>query len=289
VTRDSVCAIVVTYFPDAALQERLATLLPQVAEIVVVDNGSPDDALQTALGPLASAVHLIKNGQNLGIAAALNTGLAWAAARGHGFVLTLDQDSRLLPHTVEVLRTVLQRHAGPKPAGLAASAYFPYVALASGQSAATEVTATITSGNLVPLEVIAQVGPFDEALFIDWVDIEFCLRLRAAGFVVLETKERLMHHSIGAATPVSLGGLRLTASNHSPFRRYFQFRNAILVTRRYFWREPHYLTRALFGMLKTLVIVALLEQGRRPKLSSAARGIWDGLRGRGGPGRLDAA
>src|ERR1700733_12732251 len=37
-----VCAIVVTYHPDAALAVRLGRIAPQVGAIVMVDNGSTD-------------------------------------------------------------------------------------------------------------------------------------------------------------------------------------------------------------------------------------------------------
>lgn len=284
------CAIVVTYQPDDALAQRLARLRAQVDHVVIVDNGSDARLLERALGPARddSGVTLLANGANLGIAAALNRGLQWAAEREFGFVLTMDQDSMLEPDALRALHAVYAQGA-EGPIGLVASAYFPHVPMANGVPSARPVTATITSGNLLPLSVVAAVGGFDDSLFIDWVDIEYCLRLRRAGYVLLETTERLMQHSIGAATPVRIAGVSLMASNHSARRRYYQYRNAVLVTKRYAGFAPWYLARAWLGLAKTLVIVAWAERGRRTKLAAAMQGLWDGLLGRRGAWELSHA
>src|ERR1700731_1621571 len=46
-TGNDVCAIVVTYHPDAELPERLSRILFQVRALVIVDNGSGETAVRT--------------------------------------------------------------------------------------------------------------------------------------------------------------------------------------------------------------------------------------------------
>ncbi len=83
--KNSVCAVIVSFRPRREDLGNLARVRPQVEHLVVVDNGSPEEQLHL----LRAASHeldfaLIENGQNLGIAAALNVGVKWAQANGSG-------------------------------------------------------------------------------------------------------------------------------------------------------------------------------------------------------------
>src|ERR1700733_15255795 len=75
-----VCAIVVTYGPDAGFLARLNEISPQVGSVVIVDNGSAsaerDMLLEAAAQPKISVVF---NDENLGLARALNIGIQRAA------------------------------------------------------------------------------------------------------------------------------------------------------------------------------------------------------------------
>ena len=75
-SKADVCAVVVTYHPDPGFPDRLDRVRPQVGRVVVVDNGSSPPAremLRNAAGP---DVELILNDANLGVATALNQGVA---------------------------------------------------------------------------------------------------------------------------------------------------------------------------------------------------------------------
>ena len=96
---DSVCAIVVAYFPDEEFDARIRELLPQVARIVIVDN-TPDECLTARLRERlqnTAQVHLIDNRANTGISVALNQGLEHALKAGYKWILTLDQDTQCYP------------------------------------------------------------------------------------------------------------------------------------------------------------------------------------------------
>ena len=93
-SNNRVCAVVVTFRPRAEDLVNLARVRPQVQDLVVVDNGSPEDKLQL-LREFSRDLEfvLIENGQNLGIAAALNAGVQWAQSNQSNWVVLLDQDS----------------------------------------------------------------------------------------------------------------------------------------------------------------------------------------------------
>ncbi len=94
-----VVAIVVTYYPDISVVENLKALRAQISRVVVVDNGSPAEALEFLRAACACPGNtLIENGKNLGIATALNLGLRHVTSMHAGWVVLFDQDSRVTDH-----------------------------------------------------------------------------------------------------------------------------------------------------------------------------------------------
>src|SRR3989304_2541191 len=103
-SHDSICAVVVSYHPDAELPRRLRALREQVARIVVVDNGSGPDSEGLLRGAeQIDGLQLIRNETNLGIGAALNQGVGIARKDGFDWALTLDQDSEPAQDLVSAL------------------------------------------------------------------------------------------------------------------------------------------------------------------------------------------
>jgi rhamnosyltransferase len=113
-----VCAILVSYHPDAELPRRATRILEQAGALVIVDNGS-GEATHEMLRRIAadSRVSLVLNPRNLGIASALNLGVERARALGFAWVLLLDQDSA--PHDDMLTSLIEVRAAYPEPARVA--------------------------------------------------------------------------------------------------------------------------------------------------------------------------
>ena len=89
-----VIAIVVSYHPDlSSLEDLLDALLPQVATIMVVDNGSSVEIAAWSKHRYGNRVVVIPLGNNRGIAAAQNVGINWARNQGARYVVLFDQDS----------------------------------------------------------------------------------------------------------------------------------------------------------------------------------------------------
>ncbi len=284
----------VSYNPDPGFVARVHRVIPQVGATVIVDNGSRA-ASEPALQALSAhpAVTVLRNGSNLGIAQALNAGIRHAVERGHAWALLLDDDTEVDDALVSAL---LEAYADcPEPERTAAvGARFRDThdrpaasrALAAHGDAWQEVEAVITSGTLLPLAVFAALGPFREEFFIDYVDIEYCLRARARGFRIIETRKALMAHTVGAPSRHPLLGRHTWTTNHSAERRYYIARNNTVLLREYgtakggSWRW-----KSIMRSVRLCKRIALFEDDKWPKLTAVAEGWWDGMRGRLGPRR----
>jgi rhamnosyltransferase len=294
-TGQDVIAVVVTFHPDRdALAASLAALLPQVRQVVVVDNGSTPD------NPAPDLRHQwLQLGRNLGVGAAQNRGIQAARAAGAGFVLLLDQDSRPAAGMVAALLAAYEagcaqgrRVGAVGPAVVAPDGQFEgfirfghgrYEGVqAAGGGNAVPCDMLIASGTLIPVPVLAEVGGMDETLFIDKIDTDWSLRATAAGYTLLGAPAARLQHRLGERQ------LRLwflgwrTLAQHKPFRYYYMLRNGLLLRRRphasQAWRRAD--RRQL---LSIVLYFGLLAPGRAGALRMMLRGVWHAWRGVSGP------
>jgi len=292
----TVCAVFVTYHPDARFADRLAAVATQVGGVVIVDNGSGEAAL-AMLAQLSEdpRVSVVRNVENVGLAQALNIGLERAQARGFVSVVLFDQDSQADEDLVATLLAV--RAATPEPARVAVvgagfrERHRPerQVAKLAGDLRADDVPWAVTSGSLLWVATHAAVGPFRAEFFIDYVDAEYCLRARALEFRVIKTRAPLMSHSVGAPTLHRFLWMKKWTSNHAPARRYYVARNHTVMLRES-GRYPAgaWAIAGLLACLKPGKRILFYEARKGEKLAALLRGWWDGVRGRLGAGPFAA-
>lgn len=280
-----VCAVLVSWQPDPQFTQRVTRIREQVDAVIVVDNASSGAAAET-IRQIASHTELLANSTNLGVAAALNRGLAQAQASGYQMALLLDQDSWLEDGMVKHMMTEWQAAASELPGVLGAGFQD------QGRSESTSVDSTagadrvdwvITSGSLIDIALWQQLGGFREDFFIDFVDTEYCQRVRKAGRAVLRTRAHLMQHHIGAHTTHRILGHTTHTSNHSANRRYYITRNYMVMLRES-GRHPFglWIPRGILASFKSIRRVVLHETGKFEKLTAIVQGWFDGIRGRMG-------
>ena len=179
----------------------LVRVRPQVEHLVVVDNGSSEEQLHLLRG----ASHeldftLIENGQNLGIAAALNVGVKWAQTNGSGWVALFDQDSAVTDGFIAQMVADFEHFARQRNILLLIPRYRDPGSCVERVCPLDEdggPFVTITSGSLLPIGAFEKCGYFKEELFIYTVDDEYSLRLRSRGYSIARSS-----HAVCCTPPV---------------------------------------------------------------------------------------
>ena len=277
---EPVFAGVVTFNPDIdLLLDNLRAVSPQVACVLVFDNSSANIGdVRTVVDEIENA-ELIESPHNIGIAGALNRIALRAIESGCRWLVTLDQDSVCAPAMVATLRQyandgtplvtpfIVDRNKMTLESYIRLSLpdvqYFRRAA----------VKGAITSGALVDLTTLDELGGFDERFFIDAVDYDLNRRLLSAGYRIARANSTYLLHEVGEARKTWLRTPRRSMDGrwywetfysfgHGSFRCYYKARNRVLYSKKH-WRS--------IGFANEGIAQVLVFEGEEPEISYADR------------------
>lgn len=220
--------VIVSYNTCALLRACLRSLLANAPdgpsrELIVVDNGSHDGSRQMVRAEFPDA-RLIES-ENVGFAAGSNKGIAVARAR---YVLLLNPDTEVIGDALGALVRFMDAHPRVGLAGARlqnadgsfqhSAFHFPTLAMTfidffninhrllnsrlNGRYSARQYAAgsfpidhPLGACMIVRREVVETVGPLDEGFFMYAEEIDWCLRIKHAGWEVwLVADAAIVHH-----------------------------------------------------------------------------------------------
>lgn len=282
---ENTCAVIITYFPDDGINSRLNKIQQQLPSIIIIDNASNEHCLSMLKSFSDSQnIKLLENNKNQGIAKALNQAASLAIESGFSWILTLDQDTIVQENMFDELSAIYKFSGYHLP--LIGSNYWDALrnkqfieCTSQADHSFIEQKTLITSGTLMRLNLFKSIGGFREDYFIDSVDHEYCLRVRANNFPVVISCKNLMSHSIGIESSRTS---RFQAFEHPPIRKYYIARNTLVTLKNYFTREPAWAMRQLLRLFVELTSILLFEHDKKNKVYAFTQGIRDGLRNKMG-------
>jgi rhamnosyltransferase len=278
--KERTAAVITAFKPGIELVDLVAAALRQCRHVVVVDNTPPDFAGVAQLPYPKELLTVLADGKNVGLAAAINLGVAEAG--DVDFLFLLDQDSVVTEGLVARLASHLDKEhvrgiASPAPWDALAQRYLD--PRASRRPMVTEMPVVITSGMLVRRAAFMQTAGMREDFFVDCVDQDFCLQVRDAGWSIVQDRGLLIPHTLGESRWHRLGPLKLRATHHPTWRLYWVARNGIILSKDYRAFDPSWALTNLAILAYWSVTIALFEAPRWRRLITLARGVHDGLRG----------
>jgi rhamnosyltransferase len=306
--KQRVVAIVVTYFPDLdVLTEQLRCMRGQVDHIIIVDNTpSGSHALKNNYFEFAI---LIDQGRNLGLAQGINIGLQKAKLLDANFALLLDQDSlpkedmvEKLMHDLKLARSTHRvAAAGPHYSDPRGAHMIPFWNIGFPKNnASTPVSGSnyvstdflITSGCLIAIDAIEDIGEMCDHLFIDNVDLEWCFRAKSKGWSLIGSYSTELIHRLGDDHIRMPSFMRLigkeTVVRHSTTRLYYFMRNRILLL-----KMRHIpLTWKLQDIIRIpakFVLACMIAESKREAAYAMLQGCWHGCTGVSGVRPSDAS
>jgi rhamnosyltransferase len=274
---NNICALIVAYNPDEGIVHRVKLISKQVRIVIIVDNTesvSTSDLLNNF--SINENIHIIRNNGNLGVATALNIGLNYAinSCFNIEWCLTLDQDTVVSPDIVDQLILVYKEYEYKKKIGIIGSNYQEWT---TGKILHTpkqvenvyeEVNHLPTSGSLTSISNYKLTGKFRDDYFIDYVDTEYCFRLKDNGCKLLIATKVCMKHPLGYYRQSLLYKIffsRSMVTNYPAFRHYYWTRNGIKLCYERYNKNFIWAAKEIFYLLIRRPITILLFETEKYK------------------------
>ena len=299
------CGIVL-YNPDfRRLKLTIDSVCDQVSGLIFVDNGSGQDCacrirelLSESCGKNTDTIR-IENHENRGIAAALNQIMAQAERMGYSHVLTLDDDSRCDAGLVRVLKHCLrspkagmicpdavqddkpydqekQANADDNATGLDTCCKISHMNDVSHHVSLAEDC--ITAGSLVSVAAWRESGGFDEKMFIDFVDMDFCATLREHGYRIYHVSNIAVHQRYGnVSKSFRIFGKEFYLFNYPPARIYYSVRNQIYFIRKHRGRHSIRISARLLFLFGYIGKHLVFENNRAACAKAILQGCKEGV------------
>ena len=249
---EKICAGIITYH---SIMDELIQLVDtlyneeKIDRLYIIDNNSDNQNNLDRLKDHFKNINIIKNSQNIGVAGAINMLCRYGKKMGYEFVLPFDQDS--LPErgfTRNLVSAFRQKQkekiniaaVGPMQVDTKSGKSQPFIRFQFplnkrlyGKKGENTIPCDflISSGCLLSINAIEEIGLMEESFFIDNVDLEWSFRARSKEFQIFGVKNARMRHCIGEKVykfPLFNIWIRV----HRPIRTYYMTRNRLILYRR---------------------------------------------------------
>lgn len=288
-----ICAVAVTYNIGEEYLTNFNATKDQVDKIIIVDNGS-DEKTRSLLKKIESEhpekVEIIYYARNYGLAYAQNAGVKRARDQGFNWLLLLDHDSAPAPDMVDKMAATYEKYLEKDKIAIIAPClkdvnsgqemkyvvpkgkYFFAREGFKGREYMSNILVAVASGSLIKTSIFEQEGYFIEDFFIDYIDVEYCLRLISKGWKILAVRDAILNHAIGKKEVHNLFGMRFITSNHSPQRRHYIYKNRCFVWKKYLLKTPSYIIYDIFAAQFDIFRILMFEKQKVEKLYNIYRG-----------------
>lgn len=271
-----IAGTVILYHPAENVIENISSYLNSVDILYIVDNTeNPSKRIADTIKALSSAIYL-HDGENKGIAARLNQISNLAISGGFEWLLTMDQDSSFENETLNSYFTCIRSFEQKEKVSMFGINFEKKVS-DPNVCHSIKVNHLITSGSLLNLSLFRVMGGFEEKLFIDEVDFEYCLRSIKNGFQIIQFRNIFLSHHLGKTSlHRSLKSTKLTSRVlHSPVRIYYMSRNFLFIQSKYRVAFPEELSLRKKILINRIKNNVLYNKNRFKVLNFILKGIID--------------
>lgn len=268
-----ISAVVILYNPEMNVLDNITTYVNSVDKLYIVDNSEQKNVFLLDEIKKYQNVNYIDNQGNQGIAHALNVGCFKAIEDGYEWILTMDQDSSFRE---TILHSYLDcsfnhpdlsnvalfspTHSITQVETMGCDASYPYVVM--------------TSGNILNLQVFIRIKGFEEKLFIDEVDHDYCLKAKLNGYLVIQFSNIFLNHELGEPKWIRRKGEAVSYRAHSPLRHYYITRNSLYCWKKYRRHYPDFIKDRQVYLLKTLVFALMHGSHKMARIKNILLGIY---------------
>jgi len=265
---NKLAGVVILYNPLDEVYENICSYYDYIDHLFIIDNSENPNIYLISKLKLLSKVEYIFHGENKGISFSLNEAL-YLSKNKFAWLMTMDQDSSFKKDMICDYIMCLDKI--PDKVYGVTSIINNNVCSSKALDNLMIVERCITSGNIINIKIALDVGGFDENLFIDEVDIDFCYRCKKSGYILMQYQKNIMNHVIGNPIKGRFLGFQFSSMNHNYIRDYYIVRNRLYISKKYKELRKRYLVYIFKDIFKIL----LIGDDKFRKLKYIIKGIKD--------------
>jgi rhamnosyltransferase len=231
ITEKNLCAVVVWYNPNEEIARNILRYNEGVYKVFVIDNSDKSNQLLLDELKLENVCyHFI--GENRGIAAALNIGFEYAHKHHAEWVLTMDQDSIFEGESFDNYKKEIRGYTDKSEVGIFSIKHNFINLDEKAGDRYREKKWAMCSGNIISYQAYHRAGGYREDFFVDWVDYEFCVRIKKANYKIIECTQVLLKHFLGESImETTFFGSKKYIPDYPLWRKYYLARNIYLTAK----------------------------------------------------------
>ncbi len=265
-----VAGVVVLYQPTEEDIKNMDSYLEDIDILYVMDNSKEENEERL---PKNKKIKYIFNNENLGIATPLNRAAELARKDGYSYLLTMDQDTHFKDGVVKEIKKRIAKTDDSK-IGIFTPWHKTKLKKEKVKEKIDYPLDVMTSGNFVNLDIHKKIGGFRDDLFIDGVDIEYCLNLAKNNYKVMRFNDLEIDHNLGNIFYRKFFTKDLLITNHNAMRRYYQCRNYHYIKNQY-QDDFRDFCNILVKVKATILGIILYEDDKIKKLKAYYQGYKD--------------
>jgi GT2 family glycosyltransferase len=242
-------AIIILNWNNAATTLNCINSLRGILNIIIIDNGSEEKDFKRLQENLPKDIHLISNSSNLGFSEGNNIGIKYAIEHLKAdYIILLNNDTIVNQNFIEPLIKTIESDnsiAAVQPkilkiknkstidsAGQIAYKYGSVRDRGINQpdcpvfQRKEEIFGACGAAVLYRASALKEIGFFDKQLFCLFEDVDIAWRLRLKGYKIIYSPESIVYHERGISGVIS--------KTNKTIRRFFGFRNCLIITLRYY-------------------------------------------------------
>jgi len=260
-------AVVTLFNPTEDVLDNIRSYLPYIKELLIIDNSNTTSSIVSTLKKEFSSIVLLSSSVNLGISKSLNLAISYSKRKNYNWLLTMDQDSYFPPSEIDKFLTLFSQLSKDNLAIFSPLHNKKFLKEEFPHN--SKELFVLTSANIINIEKVVSMGGFDENLFIDEVDHDFCLRLKKLNYIIIQNYNCYIHHTLGKKHS------KLNINLYSSERIYYMIRNYLYIKKKYKREVPSFFRERDTYLLKFFFKQFIYSNHRGRYIKMFYKGIQD--------------
>jgi rhamnosyltransferase len=244
---------IIIYNPDDDLVVNILTYIDGIEKLYIFNN-SPIDNISLPES-IKSKMLYVHSGENKGIAERLNEAIQMAKLDKYEYLLTMDQDSSFNPKELFNYKLKIEKYPIKDEVAMYGIAHNVKELNTAKPNNNNDNNKLITSGSIINLGALNKELEFDEKLFIDNVDIDFCFTAWRHNLKTILFNDLLLNHKMGEIrkiiTPLFQRHDRIV---HTPTRLYYIVRNYLYIRKKHPKYKKHFTLLIISNEIKNGIL-----------------------------------